>query len=119
MTKKYRVLFQGLTREEDIFRAGMKSLGVDTTAIDKLIGDAPIIMRGDLTLSAARRYAEVVQEAGGRVTIQEHGYFKESRRMNHNLNIPPFQNFTMCPRCGLKQQKEGVCARCGFGLDDG
>ena len=97
----------------------MKSLGVESSALDRLIGDAPIIMKGDLTLPAARRYAEAVQEAGGRVTIQEHGYFEESRRMNQNLNIAPFQDFTMCPRCGLKQQRAGVCARCGYGLDDG
>lgn len=115
MVKKYRVLFQGLIeKDKEVFKAGMVRLGAPAGIVDKMFEKAPVIMKGDLTLGDARRYADAVQDAGGRVTIQEHGHFEESRRMNASVSIPPFQEFTMCPECGLKQPKGETCAKCGF-----
>ncbi len=34
----------------------------------------------------------------------------------HPISIIPFKDFTMCPECGLKQQKSEVCVKCGFRL---
>lgn len=34
----------------------------------------------------------------------------------HPISIIPFKDFTMCPECGLKQQKNEVCIKCGFRL---
>ena len=103
----------------EAFKDRMASLCVPAETVDKMITGAPIILRGDLTLGDARRYADAVQDAGGRVTIQEHGYFDESRRMNTSVSIASFQEFTMCPECGLKQMKGEACVKCGFRFDNG
>ena len=119
MVKKYRVLFQGLIeKDKEVFKAGMVRLGAPAEIVDKMFEKIPVILKGDLTLGDARRYADAVQDAGGRVTIQEHGYFEESGRMNAVVSIAPFNEFTMCPECGLKQPKGEACERCGFRFKD-
>ena len=85
--KKYRILFQGVIGDEAVCK---------TTLI--------------------YRFAEAVQGAGGKVTIQESGHFKESRHVDHSLSIASFQDFTMCPECGFKQPKDETCTKCGFRL---
>jgi hypothetical protein len=115
MAKKYRVIFHGLIKENiEAFEAGMLRLGAPVEIVAKMFEKTPVILKGDLTLGDARRYADAVQDAGGRVTIQEHGYFEESVRMNAAVSISPFNEFTMCPECGLKQLKGEACQRCGF-----
>jgi hypothetical protein len=115
MAKKYRVIFHGLIeKNKEAFVAGMLRLGAPAEIVAKMLEKAPVILKGELTLGYARRYADAVQDAGGRVTIQEHGYFKKSGRMNAGVSIAPFNEFTMCPECGLKQPKGEACARCGF-----
>ena len=115
MAKKYRVVFHGLIkRDREAFEAGMLRLGAQAEIVAKMFEKIPVILRGDLNLGDARKYADAVQDAGGRVTIQENGYFEESRDMNASVSIAPFNEFTMCPECGLKQQKGEICERCGF-----
>jgi hypothetical protein len=114
MSKKYRVVFHGLVGEEEKFRERMNRLGVQPDALDRMLLNAPIIMKGELTLAAARRYADAVQEAGGKIRIEESGTFDDSRRINRSVHIASFKEFTMCPECGFKQQKGDVCIKCGF-----
>jgi len=40
-----------------------------------------------MTLRDARQYADAVQEAGGRVMIQEHGYSEEPMHISHTSSI--------------------------------
>ena len=114
MTKKYRVILHSLIGDRTTFKTRMTQLGAPADAVDKMVSKAPLILRGDLTLGAARRYAEAVQDAGGKVTIDEHGYFREERHSSHTVPIASFEDFTMCPECGLKQAKGDVCVKCGF-----
>ena len=114
MVKKYRVLFHGLTEDEEDFKARMVGLGAPPDTVDRMIRDAPVVLKGGLTLGAARDYAEAVQEAGGRVKIEEQGHFEESTQVEIISPIASFENFTMCPECGLKQRKGETCIRCGF-----
>jgi hypothetical protein len=115
MAKKYRVIFHGLLKKNrEAFEAGMLRLGAPAETVSKMFEKPPVILKGDLTLGYARRYADAVQDAGGRVTIQEHGDFEESGRANAAVSIAPFNEFTMCPECGLKQPKGEACKRCGF-----
>jgi len=112
MTKKYRVLFHGLSDNEERFKSRMALLGAPPEVVDKMISMGTVVLKQDLTLEFSSRYAEAVREAGGIVEVQEHGYFEEATRpMNY---IAPFKDFTMCPECGLKQQKSETCLRCGF-----
>ncbi len=116
MTKKYRVLFHGLSGNKEAFKARMVRLGAPPETVDKMIKKAPIILKEGLTLEASRRYADAVQEAGGGVTIQEHEHSEEPERVNHSISIASFKDFTMCPECGFKQQKGETCVKCGFML---
>ena len=116
MVKKYRVLFHGLIEDKTSFKTQMTRLGAPSGTVDKIIHEAPIILKGDLTLGGARQYAAGVQDAGGMVTIQENGYFEESTRIVSSNSFASFRDITMCPECGLKQPKGKICERCGFKL---
>jgi hypothetical protein len=112
--KKYRVIFQGLIGDKEVFKARMVRLGAPIETVNEIIRKAPVVLKTDLTLGASRRYADAVQDAGGKVTIQENGHFKESKHVDHFVSIASFQAFTMCPECGFKQPKNEICAKCGF-----
>ncbi len=101
------------------FTARMARLGAPAAAVEEMLQKAPVILRSNLTPGAARRYAEAVQGAGGRVTIQEDGRADEPGRPNASPSIASFREFTMCPECGLKQPKGPVCVKCGFRLGNG
>lgn len=116
MVKKYRVLFYGLSGDQVSFKSHMGRLGAPPEVVDKMIAMAPVILKEGLTLEYSARYADAVQKAGGIADIQEHGYVGES--VNHTITIASFKDFTMCPECGLKQQKRKTCAKCGFKLVD-
>lgn len=115
MIKKHRVVFQGLIQDREEFKSRMVELGAPADVVDYMVRKAPVILRTDLTLGAARRYADAVQEAGGRVTIQEDGYFEKSKRLNP-MSIRSFRDFTRCPQCGFKQEKHDRCIKCGAKL---
>ena len=114
MDKKYRVVFLGLKESSGHFKEGMSKLGVDAAIVDRVVQKAPVILKGDMTLGDARKYADAVFHAGGRVNIQEHGLFDEPTRNSKPLDIKSLGKFTMCPECGYKQLKGVSCERCGF-----
>ena len=116
MEKKYLVVFRGIQGDEERFRDHMARLGVPGETLGELIRRAPVVIKRDVTLREARRYADAVQDCGGRVTIQENGYTRDTRRMNAAVTVASFEEFTMCPECGLKQARSGVCAKCGSPL---
>ena len=91
----------------------MGGLGVSNEIIDSIICKAPVILKAGLGPDSARRYAEAVQSAGGRVTIQEHLYDVESTDRGGNLIPKSLQSFTRCQECGHKQLKKDSCIRCG------
>ncbi len=119
MNKKYRVLFHGLVGDEESFKARMIDLGAPPETVDRMLGKAPVILKEDLPPATARRYADAVQAAGGRVTIQECGYFVEPIHNRSKVSIASFEAFTMCPECGFKQQKGKACVKCGFQFNTG
>ncbi len=90
----------------------MTRLGADPDIVDAMIRKAPVVLKESLNLKASRKYANAVSKAGGRVEIQE--YAKKPKKQG--ILIVPFKDFTMCPECGLKQQKKETCVRCGFRL---
>lgn len=116
MIKKYRVVFLDLQESKERFKEGMGRLGVSSAVVDHMIQIAPVILKGDMTLGDARQYAGAVLEAGGRVNIQEHGLFEESKQPGSAVSIRPLEHFTMCPECGFKQLKGQDCVKCGSRL---
>jgi len=118
MIKKYRVVFLGLIKNEEVFKENMSRLGVSSEKAELMIRKVPIVLKGGMTMGHAREYAEAVQNAGGRVKLEEHGYFREPERMNSPFYIRSFKHFIMCPQCGYKQIKGTACVRCGFLLGD-
>lgn len=117
MDKKYRVVFLGLLGSDEGFQEGMSRLGMPLQTVEQIVSNAPIILKRGLSLGAAREYADAVQDAGGRVNIQEHGVMEEPRRFSRPLDVKSLQEFTMCPQCGHKQLKAPVCSRCGRTLE--
>ena len=114
MDKKYRVVFLDLTKSREAFRRGMAGLGVSAFIIERIIQNAPVILKGGMTRSGARRYAKAVSGAGGRVIIQEYGVSEEAQGSGNSVGIEPFESFTMCPECGFKQLRADTCVKCGF-----
>lgn len=114
MDKKYRVVFLNLVNSQEAFRNGMARLGVSALMVERIIQNAPVILKGDLTRSEAGRYAKAVQGAGGKVSIQEYDVRKEPKRPGNSIGIEPFESFTMCPECGFKQLRADTCVKCGF-----
>jgi hypothetical protein len=114
MDKKYRIVFLGLLKNREDFADAMSRLGVSPLTVDEMIQKAPVILKRDMTLREAREYADAVQFAGGKVNIQEYGFFEDPGRFHKSLDIEPFENFTACPECGHKQLKGESCVKCGF-----
>lgn len=119
MDKKYRVVFLGLLGSGEGFQERMSRLGVPLQTVEQIISNAPIILKGGLSLGAAREYADAVQHAGGRVNIQEHGIMEEPKRFSKPLDVRSLQEFIMCPQCGHKQLKASACSRCGRIFESG
>lgn len=116
MTKKYRILFQGVLEDRESFRVRMSGFGMPSDAVDRLITGAPLVLKSGLSLGDARRWADDIQQAGGRVRIQEDGLLEDGRRFDRPLGIVGLSGFTLCPRCGLKQRRGETCERCGIRL---
>ncbi|MEJ2725638.1 MAG: hypothetical protein P8175_13535 [Deltaproteobacteria bacterium] len=114
MDKRYRIVFLGLLKGSEEFAQAMSGAGVKYRVIDEMIQKAPVVLKGGMTLREARTYADAVQDAGGRVIIQEHGFFEEPPQLRNEGGIKPLEEFTACPECGFKQLKARACAKCGF-----
>ena len=120
MNKRYRVVFLDLCDSMETFHNRMEKLGVSAPVVERMVKNAPIVLKTDMALSKAQKYAAAVQKAGGRVRIQENG--ASSRKMtgaNRHPIIEPFESFTMCPECGFKQLRAPACGKCGFLLEPG
>ena len=119
MEKRYKVVFLGLVKTEDNFKEGMSRLGMSPTEIERIIIEAPVILKEDMTIGIARRYADDIMQAGGKVNIEEHGFFEDApEKKTGSLKIEPLESFTMCPQCGHKQLKSEQCVKCGFTLSE-
>ena len=115
MAKKYRIALFGIKAKEDIFRQNMAKLGVSGSTLDKYIEKAPVVLKRDLSLEEARKYAEAIINAGGFVNIQETGEFPDKFSFEQQSTLSA-EDFILCPNCGFKQKKKDCCVRCGFDL---
>ncbi|MBN2059945.1 MAG: hypothetical protein JW882_05955 [Deltaproteobacteria bacterium] len=118
MNKKYRVVFLGLIRGKDEFSLYLSKFGIKTQLAERIVSKAPVTLKENLHLESARRYADVFQNAGGKVSIESHGVFEEKMLDSRSIDIKPLENFIMCPQCGYKQLKDDLCERCGSVLVD-
>jgi hypothetical protein len=114
VTKTYRVVLLGRFEEKQEFEARMERLGFSPGTVPALIAKAPVPLKTGLPLGEAREYADAVQEAGGKVNIQEDGVSEELSRPHSPVEIRSLQDFTMCPECGHRQIKAEACVKCGF-----
>jgi ribosomal protein L32 len=114
VTKTYRVLLLGRIEEKQDFGKKMEKLGFSPDTVRDLVAKAPSALKVGLPLGEAREYAEAIQEAGGKVNIQEDGVSEEVTRLHPPVEIRSLQDFTMCPECGHRQIKAEACVKCGF-----
>ena len=112
--KHYRVVFKGLHESKDSFMRGMALLGVPSDMVEKIILQAPVILKEEMTLEYAKLYAEAIHLAGGVVRIQEDRTIHESRKTKHPVHIPTLDHFIMCPECSHKQLRSDRSQRCDF-----
>ena len=119
MDKKYRVIFLSLVESLEDFEHGMSRLGVAHPMVEQILHKAPVILKGGMNFDDAKRYADAVEHAGGRVKIQEHDLFEEGKQANKMFDIKPLESFTMCPECGFKQLKGEACVKCGLAFSEG
>lgn len=119
MEKRYKVVFLGLIKTEDYFKEWMLRLGMSPAEVERIIMEAPVILKEDMTIGIARRYADDIMQAGGKVNIEENGFFEDnSEKKTGSLRFEPLESFTMCPRCGYKQLKSEQCCKCGLTLTE-
>ena len=114
--KHYRVVFFGTTVNRETFKLNMAKLGVSDATLARLIKKTPIVVKRDLSLADARRYADALMSAGGIVSIQQTDEFPVAAHTDAKTNMASSQNFVLCPNCGFKQERKGLCARCDFDL---
>jgi hypothetical protein len=114
MDNRYKVIFSNLLKEEGYFKGQMLMLGVSEDISNEIIKKAPVILKQDLSLKDARKYADAVYQAGGRVTIQVEKKREEAYEKVTLSCMATLKNFTMCPQCGYKQLNTGTCVKCGF-----
>jgi hypothetical protein len=89
-----------MEKRED-FEERMKKLGFSARKVRDLIAKAPSALKA-------------IQEAGGKVNIQEDGVSQEFDRLHPPMEIRSLKDFTMCPECGYRQIKAEMCVKCGF-----
>jgi len=114
MEKRYKVIFSNLLKEKDFFKYRMTMLGVPEETSEEIIKKAPIIIKKKLTLGDARRYADVLLEAGAKVTIHVDDDTERAGDYKGSSGLVTLKNFVMCPECGHKQIKANACIRCGL-----
>ena len=114
MTKTYRVVLLGRIEEKQDFEEKMGKLGFSPDQLRDLIAECPSALKAGVPLGEAREYAEALQDAGGKVNIQEDGVSEGSKRVHPPMEIRSLKDFTMCPECGHRQIKAEACVKCGF-----
>ncbi len=116
MAKQYRVVLLGINNDDETFRNNVAKLGVPHNAVDKYIKKAPVVLKRDLSLADARKYADAIIDAGGLVNIQETGEIPDIQTSGDRRISFTDQDFVQCPNCGFKQKRADVCVRCAFDL---
>jgi hypothetical protein len=116
MDKRYKIILLGLLGDEDIFKDRMLMFGISQGMSDVMLRKAPVILKQNLSLMDARRYADAVSAAGGDVSIRE--AVVDDGRNDSWFNMVPLKSFTACPQCGYKQLKKLTCIKCGFFFED-
>ncbi len=119
MGHNYHVIFLNLTESPETFCRRMFRLGVAESLTQRIIAEAPVVLKGGMDREEALRYAEAVRRAGGRVRVQKDDAPGKWTLIEGGRGIEPFESFTMCPQCGYKQHKARTCVRCGFDLTPG
>lgn len=114
MNVRYRVIFLGLVESKDRFIEGMSRLGVSSETVEQVVNKAPVILKEGMNLGYARKYADAIQDAGGKINIKEHIFLGEPKEGDSAFEIEPLENFTRCPECGHKQLKVEACVKCGY-----
>jgi len=117
VAKKYRVVLIGVKIEEEVFRQNMARLGVSGSTLEDYMKKVPVVLRRELELADARKYAEAIISAGALVHIQETGDFPETAPPHERICPPSKEEFLICHNCGLKQKKGNYCVKCGFDLN--
>ncbi len=112
--KKYQLLFGGLLGDEKRFRNMMARRGVKHSLVDQMLREAPVIVKQNLSLETARKYADALSAMGAKVTILDQDP-QENQKESSN-KVTPMSSFLPCPRCGLVQPETDVCPRCGYHL---
>ena len=113
--KMYQLLFAGLLGEEKKFREMMYLKGVRPSLVDQMLQEAPIIVKQNLSLQAARKYAELLSAMGAKITILNQVPKGEDGKEDTGRPAP-MSSFVLCPQCGLVQSNGNICPRCGFRL---
>ena len=88
--------------------------GVRAELVDQMLREAPIIVKHNLSLAVARKYADMLCAMGAKITILEQDPDGQGKGLKGQP--APMSSFLPCPRCGLVQQDSGTCPRCGFDL---
>jgi predicted RNA-binding Zn-ribbon protein involved in translation (DUF1610 family) len=113
MDKRYKVIFFNLIKEKDYFKRQMLRFGVSEDISEDIITKAPVTLKKNLSLGAARRYADALIESGGRVTIHVEDNSDDSTQ-NGSTGLFTLKHFIMCPQCGQKQVRSETCIKCGL-----
>jgi hypothetical protein len=115
LDRQYKIIFSGLLKDRDYFKSQMILLGISEMISEQIINNAPVTLKKSLSLGEARRYADALLEAGGKVTIQaEDSPGNMQKDGGSSIGIITLKNFIMCPQCGQKQVKADTCIKCGF-----
>ena len=114
MDKHYKIIFSNLLKDKVYFKSQMILLGVSEEISEEIIAKAPVILKKNLSPGEARRYADALFEAGGRVIIQVEGSLDNSEKNGPSPGIVTLKHFIMCPQCGHKQVKSEACIKCGY-----
>lgn len=113
---RYRIIFCGIQGDAGTFEQRLVQLGVSRETLQPMVEKAPLEVKRGLTQPEADFYARKLQEAGGRVSVQEYRVREQRDTARKIPTVASFDHFTLCPECGLKQTKGPFCVRCGFQL---
>ncbi len=119
MEKRYLCIFRGVNGDEARFKEEMHRFGLSEEFLDRLMARAPVVVKRGVQLKEARKYFDILQDAGGIVSIVENGVSTEEGKRRGVTRIAPFEAFVMCPECGFKQPASTRCVKCGRRLGGG
>ena len=97
----------------------MSRIGVPEPALNKYLDNVPAVLKKNLRLPDARKYADAISSAGGIVNIQEMEKISERKISVDKIKKAYRQDFTICTNCGFKQKNGDFCIRCGFKIEPG